>query len=187
MEFPELKRQVAQQAEQWRPHAILVEDKASGQSLIQELKSATTFPVLPIKIDHDKETRASAVTAFFEAGKVLFPEGAAWLSDFEDELAGFPDAVHDDIVDSITQALNYLRGDGGVYGVLELLKKGWDGYIDTWRTVEKESREGYVEAKAPGAVNAVASGRVEKQPAMVLGQATEEPTPNQVTVEGWKK
>jgi predicted phage terminase large subunit-like protein len=150
VEFPGLKRQVEQQAEQWRPHVILVEDRASGQSLIQELKSATTFPVVPIKVDHDKETRASAVTAFFEAGKVLFPEGAAWLPDFEDELAGFPDAVHDDIVDSITQALNYLRGDNGVYGVLELLKKGWDGFVDTWQNIKQEPHEGHVERKTLG-------------------------------------
>jgi predicted phage terminase large subunit-like protein len=122
VEFPDLKKQVALQAEQWKPHAILVEDKASGQSLIQELKTATSFPVLPIKVDNDKETRASAVTAFFEAGKVLFPEGAPWLADLEDELASFPGAVHDDIVDSVSQALNYLRGTSGVLGWIEYLK-----------------------------------------------------------------
>src|SRR5262249_18377127 len=64
VEFPELKRQVAVQAEAWRPHAIVVEDKASGQSLIQELKTATTFPIAAVKVDGDKETRASAVTAY---------------------------------------------------------------------------------------------------------------------------
>jgi predicted phage terminase large subunit-like protein len=87
VEFPELKRQVAQQANLWRPSEIYVEDKASGQSLIQELKLATTYPVIPVKIDRDKETRASAVTGYFESGRVLFPEGTAWLADVEDELA----------------------------------------------------------------------------------------------------
>jgi predicted phage terminase large subunit-like protein len=123
VEFPDLKKQVAIQAEQWRPHAVLLEDAASGQSLLQELKTATTFPVLAIKVDKDKETRASAVTAFFEAGKVQFPEGAPWLADLEDELAGFPGAVHDDIVDSVSQALNYLRGTSGMHGFIEYLKK----------------------------------------------------------------
>lgn len=122
VEFPELKRQVALQAEQWKPHTVLVEDKASGQSLIQELKLATTFPVIAVKADTDKETRASAVTAYFESGKVLFPEGAAWLAGFEDELAGFPGAVHDDCVDSLTQALNYLRDTSGVLGWIEYIK-----------------------------------------------------------------
>lgn len=122
VEFPELKRQVAQQAEQWRPHAIIIEDKASGQSLIQELRTATPFPVLAVKVDADKNTRANAVTAFFEAGKVFFPEGAAWLAELEDELAGFPGSVHDDIVDSVTQALNYLRGENWALGFVEYVK-----------------------------------------------------------------
>lgn len=72
-EFPELKRQVSSQAEQWKPHAILVEDKASGQSLIQELRLATKFPVLPIKVDGDKRARAEAVTPLFEAGRIFRP------------------------------------------------------------------------------------------------------------------
>ena len=121
VEFAELRRQVVEQASQWKPHAVLIEDRASGQSLIQELKAATTFPVIAVKADSDKQTRASAVTAYFEAGKVYFPEGAAWLADLEDELAGFPGAVHDDIVDSCTQALNYLRETGGAFGVLDYL------------------------------------------------------------------
>jgi predicted phage terminase large subunit-like protein len=112
VEFPELKRQFAHQAEAWRPHVILVEDKASGQSLIQELKLASPFPVLPVKVDSDKRTRAEAVTPLFEAGKVFLPEAAPWLTDFIDELASFDSAVHDDQVDSTTQALNYLRAKG---------------------------------------------------------------------------
>ena len=148
VEFPTLKAQVTQLAEAWKPHAILLEDAASGQSLLQELKLATTYPVIGIKPDHDKQIRASAVTAYFEAGKVLFPEGAAWLADFEDELAAFPGAQHDDVVDSTTQALNYLRGETGVYGVLELMKKGWDGFAGSWQNVKQEFRHGYSESKA---------------------------------------
>ena len=133
VEFPELRKQVALQAEQWKPHAVVVEDKASGQSLLQELKNSTAYPVVAVKVDSDKVTRASAVTAFFEAGKVFFPQGAAWLPDFEDELAGFPGAAHDDYVDSLTQALNYLRGDSGELGVIERLKKGLSCFMDFWR------------------------------------------------------
>jgi len=121
VEFPALKRAVGELAEQWRPHEILVEDKASGQSLVQELRTATTYPVIAVKVDADKVTRASSVTGYFEAGKVFFPEGAAWLADFEDELCGFPNAVHDDFTDSCTQALNRLRESGG-YGFLDWIK-----------------------------------------------------------------
>ena len=44
-----------------------------------------------------------------EAGKVFLPEGAPWLADYVDELCSFPTGVHDDAVDSTTQALNFLR------------------------------------------------------------------------------
>ena len=49
VEFPELKRVVASLADQWKPDAILVEDKASGQSLIQELKLSTALPLIPVQ------------------------------------------------------------------------------------------------------------------------------------------
>jgi hypothetical protein len=45
----------------------------------------------------------------FESGRVFLPAEAPWLNDYIDELASFPAGVHDDMVDSTTQALNYLR------------------------------------------------------------------------------
>lgn len=56
------------------PNAVLVEDAASGQSLIQELKAGTTLPVLPFKPDRDRVSRANAVTPLIEGGKVFIPE-----------------------------------------------------------------------------------------------------------------
>lgn len=109
VEFPELKRLLSSMAEQWKPHAILIEDRASGQSLVQELKHSTALPIIPVKVDTDKVARAQAVTPLMEAGKVFLPESASWLNDFIDEMASFPNGVHDDVVDSTTQALNYLR------------------------------------------------------------------------------
>lgn len=53
-EFPELKRQAVALAEVWRPQAVLIEDAASGQSLIQSLRAETSLPVLPIKPQGDK-------------------------------------------------------------------------------------------------------------------------------------
>jgi predicted phage terminase large subunit-like protein len=88
--------------------ALLIEDKASGQSLIQELQRDTTLPVLPVKVDSDKVSRAYAVTPTIEAGRVFLPEGAPWVTEYVDEMANFPNAAHDDVVDSTTQALAYL-------------------------------------------------------------------------------
>lgn len=108
VEFPELKRQVLGLADAWKPHVVLVEDKASGQSLIQELRRDSRLPVRPIQVDRDKLSRAHAVTPLVEAGKVFLPKSAVWLSDFIEELATFPKGAHDDQVDSMTQALNYM-------------------------------------------------------------------------------
>jgi len=127
-EFPELKRQVALQADFWKPSEIYVENRASGQSLVQELKLATSYPVIPIEVDKDKETRASATTGYYEAGRVFFPEGVAWVATVEDELASFPGGLYDDIVDAISQALNRLRdSSGGSLGLLDLLKDLFTG------------------------------------------------------------
>ena len=108
-EFPELTRRMTWLADQWKPTEILVEDRASGQSLIQELRHSTRLAITPIKVDKDKLSRAQSVTPLIEAGKVFLPESAPWLNDFIDELAAFPRGSHDDCVDSVTQALNYLR------------------------------------------------------------------------------
>jgi predicted phage terminase large subunit-like protein len=109
VEFPELKRKLKSLAEQYNPNAILIEDKASGQSLIQELRSETSLPIRAVRADSDKVTRAHAVTPLIEAGRVFLPEDAAWLADYLEELSAFPNGLHDDAVDSTTQALNYLR------------------------------------------------------------------------------
>ena len=109
VEFPVLKRQVVALAEIWNPNILLVEDKASGQSLIQELRSETRLPIRAVQVDRDKLARAYAVTPLVEAGRVFLPEEASWVTAFIEELATFPKGGHDDQVDSFTQALNHLR------------------------------------------------------------------------------
>jgi predicted phage terminase large subunit-like protein len=119
LEFPELKRQFVALAEMWRPSEILLEDKSSGISLIQELQTSTDYPVIPVKVDSDKTTRAAATTGYFEAGKILFARDASWRADLEDELCAFPRGAHDDQTDALVQALNFLRNRSGVFGFLD--------------------------------------------------------------------
>ncbi|MGB2899218.1 MAG: phage terminase large subunit [Candidatus Acidiferrum sp.] len=64
---------------------------------------------MPVRPDSDKQTRAQAVTPLMEAGKIFLPDSAPWVSDFIEEMACFPNGIHDDVVDATTQALNYLR------------------------------------------------------------------------------
>lgn len=109
-EFPELKRQAIALADIWRPSAVLVEDAASGQSLIQALKAETRLPILPVKPQGDKLSRAHAVSPLVESGRVWVSDSAPWLANFLDEVTSFPSAPHDDQVDAFTQALNWMRG-----------------------------------------------------------------------------
>jgi predicted phage terminase large subunit-like protein len=108
LEYPQLKRAAVQLASAGGIYAVLIEDKASGQSLVQDLRQSTSLPVLPVKVDSDKVTRAHAVVPTVEAGRIFAPAGAPWLNDFLKELASFPKGAHDDIVDAFTQGVIYL-------------------------------------------------------------------------------
>ena len=113
LEYPALKRSCLSLAEKWNPSAILIEDKASGQSLLQDLRVATKFPMIAINPKSDKITRFARVTPLFEAGHIYLPERASWLVDFEAQLLGFPNIPHDDMVDSASQFLNWIRDRKG--------------------------------------------------------------------------
>jgi predicted phage terminase large subunit-like protein len=73
LEFPELKKEAARLADSFKPRYVLIEDKASGQSLIQELERKTRIPIKRIKTDSDKIARLNSVSPLFESGKVLVP------------------------------------------------------------------------------------------------------------------
>ena len=110
LEFPDLKRAVRDQAARFRGSTILVEDRASGTQLIQELRREGLFGIQGVDPPPgtDKVMRLHAHTAAFESGRVLLPRDAPWLDDYVAELIGFPGSRHDDQVDSTTQALTYL-------------------------------------------------------------------------------
>lgn len=123
VQFPELKAKAMAFAGEWKPSEVLVEDKASGQSLIQELRRDSNLPVIPVKVSSDKESRAAAVTGIIEAGKVFLPIAAGWLDDYLEELSAFPSAPHDDFVDSTTQALTRLvLNRGAAYNAIEFMR-----------------------------------------------------------------
>lgn len=108
LEYPQLKIAAVELASAGAISAVLIEDKASGQSLVQDMRQSTRLPVLPIKVDSDKVSRAHVVVPSVEAGRIFAPADAAWLPDFFKELAAFPKGAHDDIVDAFTQGVSYL-------------------------------------------------------------------------------
>ena len=109
MDYPTLKRMVISLAERDNPHAILIEDKASGQSLIQDLRSSTSLNIIAIEPKGDKVFRANEVSATVEAGRLILPESSPWLADYESEMLGFPNTAFKDQVDSTTQFLQWVK------------------------------------------------------------------------------
>ena len=96
-------------------NAVLIEDKASGISLIQHLKEETSANVIGINPENDKVIRMQNETPAIEAGRVFLPEAGKshWLIDFEIELMSFPRSPHKDQVDMTSQFLKWARERGG--------------------------------------------------------------------------
>jgi len=112
--YPDLRREVVERGVRSKADVLLIEDKGSGSSLIQELEMDDT-PGLPNVIGvepwGDKATRMYAQTAFIEAKRLHLPRNAPWLDDFLVELQRFPDGGHDDQVDALSQLLAWIKED----------------------------------------------------------------------------
>ena len=114
-DFPDLKNLAMQQYEYWSPETTIVEAKASGQPLIQELRR-TGIPVIdyvPAK-GRDKHTRINSVAPIFESGMVYAPLKENFAQEVIEECAAFPNGQYDDYVDSMTQAVIRFRQGGFV-------------------------------------------------------------------------
>ena len=112
MEFPELKKKAYEEYQDWEPDSLIVEAKASGAPLIFELR-AMGLPVqefTPSK-GNDKISRLNAVADIFASGRVWVPE-TRWAEELVEEVASFPSGEHDDLVDSMTQAMLRFRRGG---------------------------------------------------------------------------
>ena len=123
VEFPELKRTAKSLGAQHKPNAVLVEDKASGQSLVQELRDDTMLAIVPIQKNIDKVSCANAVTPTVESGRVFLPEGADWVPDFLATMGQFPNGAHDDDCDAFAQGIEYLTRGGGYTGLLDFAEQ----------------------------------------------------------------
>lgn len=111
--FPVLKRAVVDLYNRLRPAKLLIEDKSSGISLVQELQSEGVYGIEAYKPlpGSDKHIRLAAQSIKFEAGHVYLPRNEPWLDEYVQEIIGFPGSKYDDQVDSTTQALDYLGSD----------------------------------------------------------------------------
>jgi predicted phage terminase large subunit-like protein len=112
MEYPELKRAVCEQCAAFEASVVLIEDKASGTQLIQELIHEGVHAVTRYQPQADKVMRMHAQTAMIENGFVHLPKEAAWLAEYLHELTAFPKGKHDDQVDSTAQMLDWFKQAG---------------------------------------------------------------------------
>ncbi len=108
--YPELKNLVEKLAKRYNPRFVLIEDKASGQQLIQDLCIFNDhIRIIAIKPKLDKITRFASVVPLFQSAIVLLPRQSVFNATVLKELLHFPHVKNDDIIDSISQFLNYIK------------------------------------------------------------------------------
>ena len=107
-DYPALRTKAQELYDYHKPDVCIIEKKASGQSLIQDLRRAG-LPVLDYIPDRDKTARVYAATPLMEAGRVWLPKGYEWSDDLYGEAITFPNARHDDQVDAMTMAIHYMK------------------------------------------------------------------------------
>jgi len=113
LEFPELRRVALEQYKYWNPETVIIEGKASGLPLTYELRKMG-IPVInftPSK-GNDKHTRVNSVAPLFESGCIWAPTDQQFAQEVIEECAAFPYGDHDDLVDSMTQAVMRFRQGG---------------------------------------------------------------------------
>src|SRR5216683_1223663 len=147
LEYPALKRAVRQQQNLFDATEVLIEDKASGTQLIQELIADGCHRVTRYQPTTEKTMRLNAQTAIIENGFVYIPETAPWLAEYLHELTVFPNGKHDDQVDSTAQFLDWFKRPMPSWGAFELARR---------MAEELKPREPvYVRLKAPPGIGAV--------------------------------
>lgn len=109
LEFPDLKQRTLELYQYWTPDITIVEAKAAGLPLVQELRS-TGVPLQSFTPSrgNDKITRVNSIADIFSSGLVWMPR-RSWSEKVVDQYVAFPFGDHDDLVDSATMALMYYR------------------------------------------------------------------------------
>jgi predicted phage terminase large subunit-like protein len=116
--FPELKQIAQEENEYWEPDMMLIEAKATGTPLADEMR-LLNLPVVTFAPGRkkgggglDKTTRMHMASPIFESGKVWYPSSQKFAEEVIEEVASFPNGEHDDYCDSMTMALMRFRQGG---------------------------------------------------------------------------
>jgi predicted phage terminase large subunit-like protein len=112
LNFPDLKKRAIEMYKEYEPDIVLIEKKAAGAPLIQELfRMSVPIQEFSPSRGNDKHVRVNAVADMFASGKVWAPD-TRWAREVVEEVAAFPVGEHDDYVDTMTQALLRFRQGG---------------------------------------------------------------------------
>jgi predicted phage terminase large subunit-like protein len=113
MEFPDLKKAILDDYNKWEPDTFIVEKKSNGAALYQELRrmGISVAEFTPGK-GQDKISRVNSISDIISSGIVWAPTDRRWAQEVIDECAEFPLGAHDDMVDSLSQALMRFRTGG---------------------------------------------------------------------------
>ena len=123
LDYPNLKRAVKEHARMFQANNIVIEDKASGTQLIQELEAEGVHATTRYQTSGDKKMRMHSVTSMIESGFVHIPAQAEWLAQYLHEMAVFPNGKYDDQVDSTSQALDWFKNGIGEHPIFELYRQ----------------------------------------------------------------
>lgn len=139
VEFPQLLREAQVQYLRHRPNAVLIEDRDSGQALIQSLQQIPTLmmPIIPIYPDMDKVIRAQAVSPLQESGRVWLPDSTQaenqWVGELVDTAATFPNSFFKDEIDTMSQALAFIMTMATSGRVMSLERRKTSTLLDGYR------------------------------------------------------
>lgn len=109
LDNPEQQKQITLFFYRYHPEFIKIESVAYQLALIQVLRRQG-LPIREYKPVKDKVSRASSASVYYEGGKVYHPKSAVWLAEWEEELLLFPNAAHDDRVDTTSMACEEVSG-----------------------------------------------------------------------------
>lgn len=107
LNFPNLMNKVTELRELHKAQVVVIEDTGAGTSLLQSIKSGCYYNAYKPKVS--KKERFTGITGYFADSRIRFMKDSPWLETVKDEIFKFPSGKHDDIVDSISQAIDYFR------------------------------------------------------------------------------
>ncbi len=105
LEAPDVLKLLEVVYDKWTPSLIGIESAGYQLSFVQMAKRQTSLPIVKLKADKDKFSRALPLSAKMESGIVYYPVDSMWYSDLEKEMLQFPAGEHDDQVDALAYGI----------------------------------------------------------------------------------